>query len=109
MNALFHRSDPNFRLQALALIAVLTVGAAARVYVMSHYEPAAGDGLLRALMAEWWVRGLSPLDHILVKLNHAHWTYMRLPITGPWPPGHTLLAGLFILVFRDPVFFHDLA
>jgi uncharacterized membrane protein len=104
MQALIRLFQQSSRLQTLALIAILAVGTAARVYVMSHYEPEPGDGLLRALMADWWVRGLWPLDTEHVDHNHAGWAYLRLPITGPWPPGHFVLAGLFVLIFKDPVF-----
>jgi hypothetical protein len=102
MTALLRLSSPLSRPQALALMAILAVGTAARVYVMSHFEPASGDGPLRAAMADWWVRGLWPLDTTFAQ-HGDFWLYARLPIAGPWPPGHFVLAGLFILIFHDPV------
>ena len=104
MSALGRRFRSNSRLQFLALTAILVVGAAARVYVMARFEPAPGDGLLRASMAERWVHGLWPLDTTYVEYAHAGWEYMRLRLSGPWPPAHTVLGGLFVLIFEDPVF-----
>lgn len=103
-SALWDRSYWGVRLQTLALITILAVGAALRVYVMASYAVAPGDGPLRALMAGWWVQGLRELDTSYVHHPYAGWEFMRLRLSGPWPPGHTVLAGLLILIFHDPLF-----
>lgn len=104
MNRLLPSSWSSPRPQTLALLIILAAGMAARVYVMWRFEPAPGDGLLRALMADWWVQGLAHLDTTPVEYGRAGWWYLRLPTTGPWPPGYTVLTGLFGLPFHDALF-----
>lgn len=103
MSAPDSRSHSSSRLPSLALVAIVAVGFAARVYVMARFEPASGDGMLRALMAEWWIQGMREHD-TTYEYAYAGWEYMRLRLTGPWPPAHTVLVGLLVPIFGDAVF-----